>query len=389
MAGTGNNQEFINLIKKYIQGEASEQEILFLEEYFNYFEKEPEVIAAFSDPEREIIEKEIQQAVWKKIKTSAAVIPLYNHRWFRVAAAAIVILLVTGAWLFFNHDPSKNLAGNGPAKQIIQDVPAPNVTNAVITLADGSKVILDNAQNGTLATEGNVKVLKLADGQIVYNGTANNSTEVSYNTITVPRGSKIVHLQLADGSEVWMNAASSLRYPTAFLGKERKVEISGEAYFEIMPNKSMPFIVQKGNIAVQVLGTHFNVNSYDDEPSVNVTLLEGSVKLSNNSRVQMLSPGQQAQINKAGEIRLNTNPDVDEVMAWKNGWFNFNSLQIENIMREISRWYDVEVNYEGKISDKHFSGIVSRDSYVSEVLKIMQQAGIKFKIEGKKITVLQ
>ncbi|MBK8606251.1 MAG: DUF4974 domain-containing protein [Chitinophagaceae bacterium] len=187
---------------------------------------------------------------------------------------------------------------------------------------------------------------------------------------------------------MWLNAASTLRFPATFSGNERKVELTGEGYFEVAKNAAMPFKVSVNNMTVEVLGTHFNINSYSDEASIKTTLLEGAVKVTNGDAVQMLSPSNQAQLTADGEIRVNRKVDREDVGAWKYGIFNFSGTAIENIMRQISRWYDLDVSYEGAISKETFSGVVSRNSNLSQVLKIMEQAGVKFKIEGKKIIVM-
>jgi len=307
--------------------------------------------------------------------------------WTRWAAAVIFLLLGTGYYFFSAHKGQKERRGLTKIEQTKTiDIAPPAAVNAVLTLANGKRIILDSSGNGTLALQGAVNVVKLADGQIAYRGT---SKEIEYNTLSNPRGSKIISLSLADGSKVWLNAESSLRYPTAFTGNERKVEITGEAYFEVAHNAAMPFIVQKGDVEIKVLGTHFNVNAYDDERSLKVTLLEGAVKVERHGNESLnIQPGQQAEINRQGKMELNKEVDIDEVMAWKNNWFNFNSLTVPDIMQQIERWYNVSVTYQGNPGNKHFSGIVSRNNNVSEVLKIMEQAGIKFKIEGKNITVL-
>lgn len=205
---------------------------------------------------------------------------------------------------------------------------------------------------------------------------------------------------LTDGTRAWLNSESSLRYPTAFIGNERRVEITGEVYFEVaklfsLQGERVTFTVQRGDAEVEVLGTHFNISAYDDESSIKVTLLEGSVKVKKANEAMLLRPGEQAAISKTGRISLDKTVDTDEVVAWKNGWFDFRSLSIQDIMQQVGRWYDVEVNYSGTISDSHFSGIVSRSANISQVLKIMEQAGVKFDISGnppagqaKKITVL-
>ena len=289
------------------------------------------------------------------------------------------------------------------------DVTAPAINKAMLTLADGSTIILDSAGIGSLAKQGNAMVSKLANGKIAYNNNSNGAAKIQFNTLTVPRGSKPMQLVLSDGSEVWLNVASSITYPTALADNERKVEITGEAYFEVVPltlptgqagpkggHGKVPFIVSVVSplgdgrgVEIHVLCTPFNVTSYIDESSLKVTLLEGAVKVGQYGKESIyISPGQQAELNQHGEMALNKDVDTDEAIAWKNNWFNFNSLKVPEIMRQIEKWYGVSVSYSGKTSDKHFSGIVSRNNNVSEVLKIMEQAGIKFLIEGKKITVM-
>ncbi|MGH2565646.1 MAG: FecR family protein, partial [Ginsengibacter sp.] len=253
-----------------------------------------------------------------------------------VAAAAVLVFLFGGYWLFTGK---KVTNGPGQTNIVKIDVEAPKVTKATITLASGKQIVLDSAGNGLLAVQKNVQLVKLADGQIAYNGNGTTNTSIEYNTLSNPRGSKVINLTLSDGSKVWLNAESSLRYPTAFTGAVRKVEITGEAYFEIAHDANKPFKVTRGETEVTVLGTHFNVNAYDDEEALKVTLLEGSVKVSQGNSNQTLSPGEQAQVTSQKQIYLDKAPDLDQVMAWKNGLFNFNKTDIGTIMRQVQRWY--------------------------------------------------
>lgn len=304
-------------------------------------------------------------------------------RW--AAAAAVILLLGVGFYLLPIQKEQKELAHI--PQQKTNDIAPPNTVNAVLTLSNGQKIILDSMSNGTVSMQGSVNVVKMADGQIAYQGTSN---EMAYNTLSNPRGSKVISLTLGDGSKVWLNAASTLKYPTAFVGKERKVEITGEAYFEVAHNPAMPFRVSKGGTSVQVLGTHFNVNAYDDESSVIVTLLEGSVNLSNAKRKlpTVIKPGQQAKISENGNIQLANDVDVDEVMAWKNGLFYYKEADIEIIMRQVSRWYNVEVVFEKPVQEKFYAE-VSRNTSVTTLLKMLETTkAVHFKIEGNTITVM-
>lgn len=381
------NNKGIRLLHKYLFGMPAFEEKVKVEKWYEDINESGDV--AGSD-ELLQIKEQIYLRTWDKLNPRAKVIPFYKRPSFRVAAAAVVAVCITSTYfLFLNKSKPSETIAKTHTLALINDVAAPAINKAILTLANGKTIVLDSAANGSLAQQGNAIVSKLSNGKITYNADNNGAAKIQYNTLTVPKGSKPVQLVLADGSEVWLDVASSITYPTAFAGKERKVEITGEAYFEVAHNETMPFIVQKGDVEIRVLGTHFNVNAYDDENSLKVTLLEGAVKVERHGSESLnIKPGQQAEINRQGKMELNKDVDIDEVMAWKNNWFNFNSLTVPDIMLQIERWYNVSVTYQGKPVNKHFSGIVSRSNNVSEVLKIMEQAGIKFKIEGKNITVM-
>ncbi len=304
----------------------------------------------------------------------------------RYAAAAIIICMLSASVYFlFKAKPHPQISKTENIQSDKNDV-APGKNKAILTLANGSSIILDSAANGTLTTQGNSKILKL-NGMRSYNTLKNKSSEVLYNTISTPRGGQY-QLMLADGSKVWLNAASSLRFPASFAGKERKVELLGEAYFEVAKNAAMPFKVKVNGMEVEVLGTHFNINSYDNESTILTTLLEGSVKINKNNSSGFLKPGQQAQMNKAGEIKIINNVDVEEAIAWKEGKFQFDRADIHDIMRQLARWYDVDVEYKGNVSS-HFGGTISRDVNLSQVLNMLHLTGeVKFQIEDKKVVVM-
>ena len=261
-------------------------------------------------------------------------------------------------------------------------------------LADGSTITLDDTQNGVLAQQGGTKVLKLSNGLLAYNSKTENKKQetVLYNTVSTPRGGQYT-ITLPDGSRAWINAASSLRFPTAFTGKDRKVEITGEAYFEVKKDASKPFIIRVNNKAdVKVLGTHFNINAYANEASIKTTLLEGSVSISSTVATSsstnsstIITPGHQAQLDAHG-IRVIA-ADVELAVAWKNGFTSFKSADIKTIMRQVERWYDVDVVYEKDISLRTFTGEISRSSNLSEVLRLLEASSIHFTVEGNKIIV--
>lgn len=305
----------------------------------------------------------------------------------RIAVAASVILMIATGTYFLLFNKSKK-QDEIVKTTVPQDVKAPEATKAMITLADGRTVPVDSL---TSIDQSNVKLTKSATGEIIYSG---NTSKVVYNTLTNPRGSKVIDMILSDGSHVWLNAGSSIVYPIAFNGDYRKVFINGEAYVEVKHNAAKPFIVNANNKGeIEVLGTHFNVNAYEDENAVRTTLLEGKVKFTKTtlslptSDFVVLEPGQQSVLTKE-ELRKASNVDVEGVMAWKNGLFNFNNSDLEIVMRQLSRWYDVEVIYQSGVPKRNFGGEMQRDLNLSEVLKILEKNNVHFKIEGKKLIVL-
>ena len=327
-------------------------------------------------------------------------IPLFQwKKWTAVAAA--ILLLSAGAWWWLSHNRTPDAA------VAVNDV-APGGNGAILTLADGRQIELDSTNNGFSATDGHAKIVKGSKDQLTYNATdgdagtpgaatatnaatatratADKSAILVYNTLSTPRGRKI-SVVLADGTKVWLNAASSIKFPTVFSGNQRQVEIRGEAYFEVAANVKKPFIVKKmgSDYEVQVLGTQFNINAYDDEDLIKTTLLEGAVRIKN----KILRPGQQAVAGKdQDEVTVVPNVNTGEVMSWKNGVFNFDRADIHTVMRQIARWYDVDVEYKGTIT-RHFGGTISQDVNVSQVFKMLELTGaVRFTIEGRKITVM-
>jgi transmembrane sensor len=308
-------------------------------------------------------------------------------RLFRIAAAAIIFIAAcTGALYFFGDKTKTDIAGTKPEQQLNNDV-HPGGNKAILTLANGTNIILDSANDGTISQQGNTKIVKLNAGQLAYKADGKENNEVVYNTISTPRGGTY-QVILPDETKVWLNASSSLRFPTVFTGKERAVEISGEAYFEVTKNKLMPFKVSVNDMEIQVLGTHFNVMAYNDEQTIKTTLLEGAVKVNKADKTVFLNPGQQAKLtNENTDLKVINDVDTDEVVAWKNGRFQFNA-DLSTVMRQLSRWYNVEVSYTGSIPSDHFTGKISRNISLSKVLKILELSDVHFKIEGGKIIVI-
>ena len=395
-------KKYLELAEKWLNNTITPQEEIKFSEWYNANQDNVVILSAAFAQNEDVLKKRILQNIQKRKEKTGKEISMRSHSFIRAAAAAILILLAGGAWYYFHQKPEAGIAKNDSDADRFKNDMSPGGDKAVLTLADGSKIILDNAKNGTLAQQGNTKIIILDAGQLAYNsqGVKTNG-EVLYNTISTPKGGQY-QVILPDGSKVWLNAASSLRFPTAFVGKQRNVEMTGEAYFEVMPlspkgGQKMPFIVQvnspatggDGGMNVQVLGTHFNVMAYNDELDVKTTLLEGGVKVTKGTAVGLLKPGQQAKTGKnTGNIKIST-ADTEEAVAWKNGLFDFNNEDIGIIMRQIERWYDVEVSFRGNIANRNFTGFVSRNSNVSQVLKKLELTGeVHFKIEGKKIAVL-
>jgi ferric-dicitrate binding protein FerR (iron transport regulator) len=317
--------------------------------------------------------------------------PRRLYRWWAVAAMLVLLAGLGITLLVLNKQ-----ATNKPtvAQQKPTDVAAPATTRAMITLSNGAQVYLDSAASGQLAQQGNVNVIKQAGGAIAYNAAATGEA-AGYNTLSNPRGSNVVHLTLADGTQVWLNAESSLRYPVAFSGPERSVEITGEAYFEVAHNAHKPLKVRKagGDWAVQVLGTHFNVNAYTDEEAVRVTLLEGAVKLSagqqqGQANNLILKPGEQGVLNSVTlSFSKGDHVDVDAVMAWKAGFFEFSDTELPIILRQLSRWYNINIQYQDKPNHETFGGRISRNLPLSNVLQLLKNNGAVFTLDGNTLIV--
>jgi ferric-dicitrate binding protein FerR (iron transport regulator) len=407
------------LLKKYLAGNCSMAERERVAEWYASFDDQPPYFEHDKSPEANAL-KEKTKAVIQSIianHTLPAVNPLavqpvtiisidkVRKRMFTytgVAAAVLIVLMAGIYWAFFNKvSPQKEVVQKAPSSNTVTITPGSN--KAILTLADGSAIVLDSAQNGALAQQGNVQVVKSNDGELKYLSAADSRqpATVAYNRLSTPRGGQFV-LTLPDNSKVWLNAASSIKYPTVFTGNERRVEITGEAYFEIEKNPNKPFRVDillstgKGG-SVEVLGTHFNINAYNDESSIRTTLLEGKVKIINrtsstpaiagNKAPVFLAPGQQAQLNSNDEIKIVNNANIEATMAWKNGLFQFDDVTIQTVLHQVARWYDLEIVYERDVSQDRFQGKIYRNTDIAKLLKILELSGAHFKIEGKRIIV--
>lgn len=321
------------------------------------------------------------QAILAKIghKEEAVVLKIsfYKTAWFRTAAACVMLLAGIGSYMLYNsrqHETAQN--NNGLADNEIRS----GNQKATLTMDDGQTIVLDSTASKLLKEKGIVNT----DDALSY---AHGSEAKGNNTLSTPRGGQHT-LVLSDGTKVWLNAASSIVYPTTFTGPQRVVKITGEAYLQVASDKSKPFFVQAGEMEVQVLGTSFNIQAYPDEKQLQATLVEGRMRVNVYKQSQLLIPGQQAQITEDKKIILVKDPDIDKVIAWKSGLFNFNGADIKTVMKQLERWYDIEVIYEGQISQKKFKGKMDRDLTLQQVLKILKDTEVKYRLEGRKLIIL-
>lgn len=304
----------------------------------------------------------------------------------RVAAAAVVLLVISfGAIRFL---PRHQVAIPQFTHNQVQDI-LPGSNKATLILGNGKQIILSAVKDGRLALDGGAEIKKAADGQLTYRKTAQPGTDTVLNSIITPVGGQY-NLTLVDGTRVWLNASSSIKYPTAFNGSSRQVELTGEAYFEVAHNASKPFKVLSNGQQVEVLGTHFNVNAYADEGIVTTTLLQGSVRVIIPTGTRVLVPGQQAVVYAGGRgaIKLVKDADIDEAIAWKEGYFQFNQADVHQVMRQLSRWYDIRVSYRNPASTRQFQGAIQRDLRFSQVLRILEKSNMHFTVNGKEVVVM-
>ncbi|SMC96774.1 FecR family protein [Pedobacter africanus] len=392
------------LFTKYMDDSCTTAEIGLLMQYFNELENESGLKALIAAEMAKDVEEETDESALDKrllkiydqlqtdlipaVPAAAVIRPIRNY--FKYAGAAAVLLIVSAVLYFYVQRNQSSNVSNLTAGQLARDV-GPGGNNAILTLADGSEISLTDAGNGELASQSGITITKTRDGELVYEiakGKALGATQ--YNSISTPAGGQY-QVNLPDGSKVWLNAMSSLKYPTVFSGTDRRVTLRGEAYFEVAKDQGRPFVVASSAAGksqeITVLGTHFNINSYADEPVIKTTLLEGSVRVASGTASKVLRPGQQSAVS---ERIILTEVDVDQFVDWKNGNFYFDDENIESIMRKLARWYDIDVVYQGKIPDAVFGAEISRAKRLSEVLKGLETAGkIHFKIEGRRVTVMQ
>lgn len=388
------------LIAKHLQGNLAKEEEVQLEQWLQHDPHNWELFDkllndSFIERQLEDYETADKERSWKIIAEKTGVekkIKKPERYYWLTAAAAVLVLAAFGIKISALVSNVKVMNQIVVAKHPTDLQPGTN--KAVLTLADGSKIVLDSTKHGKIARQQSIAI-SIKSGEIVYNAEEAIRKQdkpvavnlLAYNTVETPRGGQY-EVVLPDGTKVWLNAASSLKYPVIFAGNERKVDLTGEAYFEVAKNAAKPFIVKSRGQSVEVLGTHFNINSYADEDAVKTTLLEGSVTVNGNTGGQMvkLVPGQQA-VNITGKLSVIRDADTDEATAWKNGKFIFRDVELKSIMREISRWYAVDVVYQGQAATKHYRGRIARNVPVSQIFEILKTSGLNFTINGRKIIV--
>lgn len=384
MESYNSHPDLLNMFRKYVEGTASPEEKRMVETLYNHSEKDPDVIDSYTEQEKKALEFRMETYLKNHIQAETPTIPLtgwsrwkQHISWRNIAAASVLIACLGGGYYYFGKTTQPI-----PIAQITPHDLTPGGDHATLTLSDGSQIRLDNASNGILAKQGEMMIHKVEQGLVAYSGKG-LFAENQFNTITAPTGGKY-SVVLPDGSRAWLNAESSIRFPTVFAKNERKVSIAGEVYFEITPDKQKPFLVDvQGIQSIKVLGTHFNVNAYRDEATITTTLLEGSVMVSSvhkKDKKVRLKPGDQASLSGKG-IQVENDVNTERVIAWKNGFFQFEKANIKTVMRQLSRWYNVDVAYEGMASDRTFSGKINRSVNASEVLEILQFTGVNFRIE--------
>ncbi|RYY00999.1 MAG: DUF4974 domain-containing protein [Gammaproteobacteria bacterium] len=397
------------LFTRFLNNQCSPEEVRLLLLHFNAennaelrrlireeIEKEE---TSFSQPDLHKHTSAVWQQIRQKIGAEEDAIQLkpIDHNttrriipWFRIAAAACIFLVFClGTYLLKNE--KKDLVSNSvDVLIVVKDTLAPGSDKAVLTLSNGRKINLDNSQSGLLATEGAARIKKTDNGRVIYESSSDvaQSTEISYNTLSTPRGGKY-DLTLSDGTKVWLNAASSIRYPSVFSGTSREVEITGEAYLEVQHDASRPFRVIAAGQLIEDIGTAFNVNTYDDEPVLKTTLIEGSIKITSKSQAAILKPGEQALMSNNGQtFQVKRDVDVEEAIAWHRGFFSFYDADIKTVMRQLARWYDVDISYEGAVPQRRFSGKIYRNISALKVADLLSYKQIHFRIEGRRIVVM-
>ena len=388
-------EEVQKLVEKYLHNAASAEET---EKLFKWYRAEMKTDSEWNFDEQED-ENQLKSFIFSQIELADSTDNRFigTSKFYSLAvAASVLVFLVSGLYFLIKTDDIKTgkIAVKVALKSVVNDI-QPGGIKAILTLSDGKKILLDDTQNGVVINQGGIKIHKNSQGIVEYTliesaneQSINERKEVQtvYNTIQTPVGGKF-QLNLADGSKVWLNSASSLRFPVFFSGDTREVELKGEAYFEVSKNEDKKFSVRSGNQTVEVLGTHFNINAYSDEPSITTTLIEGAVRVIeiNSKKSQILKPGEQSKVDR--DIRIQRK-DTQAEVAWKDGYFYFENASIETVMRQLGRWYGITARYETELPEHHFEGAIATNLTLLEVLEILQKSNIHFRLEGKEVVVM-
>lgn len=386
-----NRERLAYLLKQYAENACSRQELDELLFYLKDSRNKEAIHHLLGDEwNKDYRNLNLPEVDWENMFTGIVDPPILKEPrpakvlWMRMAAAAIIILLFSSvAYLWYTRKPESELTKMEKPQQIHGDV-LPGGNKAMLTLSNGTTIVLDSEKNGRIADQGNVTILKVNDGQLAYNVETGDSIEIIFNTITIPKGGQY-KVVLGDGTRVWLNASSSLYYPAQFAGDIRKVKLTGEAYFEVEHNADRPFIVEVEGVEVKDLGTSFNINAYPDEHGIVTTLITGLANVKNAGNEVQLHPGKKATVSD-NSITIG-DADTEQAIAWKEGAFDFRGQDIAAIMRQVSRWYDVEVSFSNSNSKDTYSGMISRDRNLSEVLKVLEGGGLHFFIQGRKVIV--
>lgn len=375
-----NKDDLIELAQRILAGQASEEEIARYNHWFNTL-KEHE---AHQIDHEDLKEAALLQGIRDTLQINKRRRRIRRLTFAGAAAAMLIVCLGIGSYfLYQNHKPAAARPGNLAGKEI-----APGKDQAVLTLANGNRVILDHADIGQVAQQTGVSVMKADSGVLVYHKAAGTKTlaAIQYNELSTPRGGQY-RIVLPDGTKVWLNSASAIRFPTSFNGAERDVEITGEAYFEVVHNALKPFIVTAGGVKVRVLGTHFDVNAYGDNGLIKTTLLQGSVKVTKGGRNVLIAPGEQAEIAGSRDDIVIKKVNTANVVAWTQGFLSMEGSDIKAFMASLSRWYDLDVVYKGAVPSANLGGLINRNTNLSDVLSALEAGGIHTKVEGRKIIV--
>jgi len=383
---TAKKKQFSKLVDAYLKGKASSEGRAFIEQYYDLFSDGEDVFETMDEIEVTAVGDRLKARIDATLQTKEETNYILSWKYISVAAT---ILLAAAMGIYFYKLNQTRLKATLPRTKMLAEI-SPGGNRAILTLSNRRKISLTDIRLGKIGDEQGVVIKKTKDGQLVYQ-VINSSGELAFNSVETPKGGQY-QLSLSDGTQVWLNAASTLKYPIAFSGKERIVELNGEAYFEVAKNKGKRFVVTTAHQSVEVLGTHFNINSYPDELNTKTTLIEGSVKVINSEsgKTAVIRPGQQALVSNDRSVVGIKDVDVDEAMAWRIGYFMFDEEPLESILRKVSRWYDVDILYQNSDHKKKllFSGTISKYNNVSMALKKFELTGaFHFRIIGRKIII--